>query len=659
MLLMVNKKPPDSSDGSDRLNSTILKMNKDISFSGYKNAKSKTPIETSFRQEMESIQNGDYQNEVETARQVRDTTGKSPYDEYRLENVWCFTPGVNNKKYGKDNPTDDEYTGLLTLDIDKAQDFDRSKNILKSYPWVLAVSKSIGGIGLFAIIKCDSQRLAKSHASAVRILSSQGVIISPGQENPNRIRYCAWDPDIYFVDDPVGAPCVPTIQEDKKDPIKPISLSSEQVRLFIDTGCTQNMSYDNGLMAAIGRITRAGCSFDDLASESEYMCRYMDPQSAHNSPERLNEIIIHCSKDKSFQEGASVNVNGTLEHVAGEIDLEQYRITKELFIPEDQAVIKIGESKVAAMSNLTTISAESKAGKTALMSVFIAGAISRDGIIDGFTDVWTMPNRDSKAVIHLDTEQSRSDQQYNLNTVLARANFSKTPDYYLSYNIKTLSIDQYQPVTLSICEKAANKFNGIHSIFVDGPADFMLSINNDEQSPIIIKFFTDLATLYSCPVIVVIHLNENAGKNGDTVARGHIGRQSIRKGYGQLNITRKGDVSIVETLRCRKAGHGETPVLYFKYDSIKGYHVSTNAETAKNEKEDLHNQAELDKLQKIVNTVFGGQKSLTWGESIEQITKFSLRSPETAEKYLKRMKIMEMVTMSGKLYRQNLESPYL
>ena len=636
--------------------------NKDIIFSGYKNAKSKTPIETSFLQEMESIQNGDYQKDVEQAQAIRDTFGKGPYDEHRLENVWCFTPGVNNKKYGKDNPTPDEYTGLLTLDIDKAQDFEHSKNVLKSYPWVLAVSKSIGGIGLFAIIKCEVTRLSESHSTAVRILSEQGVIIQSGQDNVNRIRYCAWDPDIYFVPDPVNAPCVP-VQEITKNTalqILPSVRTPEQIHRFIDMGCTHNMSYDNGLMAAVGRITREGCSFDDLASEAEYMCRYMDPESDHKTTDALRKIIIHCSKDKSFREGASVNMNGTLEYVTDEVktvspsDFEQYRITKEMDIPEDLAFIKIGESSVAAMSNITTISAESKAGKTALMSVFIAGAISKDGIIEGLTDIWTMPNPDGKAVVHIDTEQSRSDQQSNLNTVLLRANLDKTPDHYLSYNIKKLSLEQYQPITKGICEDAAKKFNGIHSIFVDGPADFMLSINDDAQSPIIIKFFSYLAEIYSCPVILIIHLNENSGRTGDTVARGHIGRQSIRKGYGQLNITRKGDVSIVETLRCRKAGRDQTPLVYFRYDPMKGYHISTDADTAKNEKEDLHNQAQLDELKSWAKKVFSGQKSLIWTDAVDEIMVISKRGQAASRGYLARMKAEKMVTLDGKYYRGNI-----
>src|SRR4030095_3099032 len=151
-------------------------MSKDIIFSAYKNAKSKEPIPTSFLQEMESIKNGDYQKEVLQAQSIKELFGKNEYDEHRLNNAWCFTAGVNNRTNGKEDPTPEDLTGLLTLDIDdESQDLERNKEILKGYPWVLAVGKSIGGKGLFSIIKCDKDHMNDSHESAVSILTELGV----------------------------------------------------------------------------------------------------------------------------------------------------------------------------------------------------------------------------------------------------------------------------------------------------------------------------------------------------------------------------------------------------------------------------------------------------------------------------------------------------
>src|SRR5699024_5942454 len=60
-------------------------------------------------------------------------------------------------------------------------------------------------------------------------------------------------------------------------------------------------------------------------------------------------------------------------------EFEGIRITKEKDIPINDPVIRIGGKGIASKKNLTGISAAVKAGKTALTSVIIAGAISRTG----------------------------------------------------------------------------------------------------------------------------------------------------------------------------------------------------------------------------------------------------------------------------------------
>jgi hypothetical protein len=278
-------------------------------------------------------------------------------------------------------------------------------------------------------------------------------------------------------------------------------------------------------------------------------------------------------------------------------DFEKYRITTEQKHYDTPPIIMIGGAKVAAVSNITAVTAEAKAGKTAVTSVFLAGAISETGKIDGFKDVHVVPNKDKKAVIHFDTEQSPADQQYNLKTILKRANLSTTPDHFLSYNIRTISLKDYRIFGTRVCHFAQEKFGGIHLIVVDGAADFINSINDEEEANAIILYFTQMADFYGAPVLLIIHLNENAGKNGDTMPRGHLGRQAVRKGYAQINIIKDKDISIMQTLRARKASSEDTPLVAFKFSQEKGYHVSVDADELKNNKADNRSLLRLIKIQ--------------------------------------------------------------
>ncbi len=324
-------------------------------------------------------------------------------------------------------------------------------------------------------------------------------------------------------------------------------------------------------------------------------------------------------------------------------DFEKYRVTKEKQIQEPEATIIIGSAKAAAPGNITPITAEGKGGKTALTGVFIAGAISETGFIDGFNGIKVLSNPLGKAVIHFDTEQSEADQQSNLKTILRRANIERTPDYYHSYNIRTIPLQEYQRFTDTVCELCNEIYKGIHLIVVDGGADYITSVNDEAEANAIIFYFTALAVKYNCAVLLVIHLNENAGKNNDTMPRGHVGRQAVRKGYCQLNITKEGDISTLQVLRARKAGTNDAPLICYQYSKEKGYHISVDPETVANEKQTEKDQLNFKKIEKMANALFKAPNAWSHKECISKIMKATSKTESTAKRYLNNMLGWEMI----------------
>jgi hypothetical protein len=303
-------------------------------------------------------------------------------------------------------------------------------------------------------------------------------------------------------------------------------------------------------------------------------------------------------------------------------DYEHLRITKEKYIPHYEPVVKIGGKGIAARGNITGISAQVKAGKTAICSVILAGAISAKEYYDGFAQLTVEPNTKGKAVINGDTEQAEDDQQYNLNTILKRVELERTPDFFLSYNLRQLSRKDYQQTLNAICESADARFNGIHLITIDGGADFCKSVNDDVEAGAVVEYFSHLAIKYDCPVIIVIHQNPGSDKE-----RGHLGSEIQRKCYGLLSISKTGDVSTLQVKVGRKAGTMDTPTINYSYDPERGYHtecVAPDSDTKADEKRRA-------KFESIADAVFKGKKGLKYTDAVSAIMQVTSKGERTAK----------------------------
>ncbi|ANH80088.1 hypothetical protein A8C56_02995 [Niabella ginsenosidivorans] len=302
-------------------------------------------------------------------------------------------------------------------------------------------------------------------------------------------------------------------------------------------------------------------------------------------------------------------------------NFEHLRITSEKDYPNNEPVITWDGSGIAAPGNITAISAQAKAGKTAFVTMLLSGAISTGGFCDLFGQINVLVNDSRKAVIVFDTEQAEADQQYNVRTTLKRAGLSNTPDHLLSYNIRQLQLSEYRQTTDAICEAANSHFGGIHSIYIDGVADYIKDVNSVEQATEIREYFTLLSIRYQCPVILVIHQNPGSNKE-----RGHLGSEIQRKCYGIINITKDGDISTAKNSFSRKAGELET--ICFKYSSEYGYHVEVEAPV---------NDAQASKLERIktsIKTVLKPLDTTSYMDLVRSIVGSTACGEATAKRYI-------------------------
>ncbi len=332
----------------------------------------------------------------------------------------------------------------------------------------------------------------------------------------------------------------------------------------------------------------------------------------------------------TFQDFGSTTVGKSLS------DFDHLRITHSTYIPPPIPIITIAGETISTAANITTVSGGSKAGKSALTGIIIAAAIRTDGCTDGLEGLQVLPNTNMQAVIHIDTEQARHKQQKNLRTILKRCGLTETPDYFLSYNIRKVEVNETLPKTKDICEAAFQEFGGIHLIVIDGIADYINDPNDTEESFAIVKSFMDIAEAYDTTVLTVIHTNPQGGKE-----RGNLGSQLQRKSEGIITIQKDGEVSYITTKFLRGASGSNIPEIQYTYDRDKGYHVGCGHRVAP--KKDKGAKKGLEMITDECNKVFNGLNAYKYEDAIDQIIIQSGKQERTAKTYFKEMNRLKLI----------------
>jgi hypothetical protein len=348
----------------------------------------------------------------------------------------------------------------------------------------------------------------------------------------------------------------------------------------------------------------------------------------------LSELVDINALEFTDVSSTTDNEKG-LDYPVGIEAYEPFRITDTTPIEPPIPVITIAGEVISTEGNITTFSGASKAGKSALTAICIAGAICEPGRVDGINGLDVEPNLTNKAVIHIDTEQAKHRQQNTVRAIIRRAKLRTCPDHYLSYNIRELDLDKYGEITEGIFAGANSDFGGIHLAVIDGLADYIKDVNDGEDSNAIIKFVEGLAIKYRVPIIVIVHTNPGSDKE-----RGHLGSQLQRKSESVLAVKLEGDISFIEPKFLRMAGKGNIPQLSFKYCQEKGYHIDNGVMI---DSEDRKEAIKFEMISNLCKTVFSGQVSYGYKEAIQHIEKASGKKTATAKGYFTIMKENEII----------------
>jgi len=228
---------------------------------------------------------------------------------------------------------------------------------------------------------------------------------------------------------------------------------------------------------------------------------------------------------------------------------KKHRVLFNEVIPLDKPCIEIIEENesfsFARFGNITTVTGQSGAKKSFFVSAIAGAWINPNKLVLNRIKV-TAPN-DKKRVLYFDTEQSRGDVKELQNRIIQIAGFenltAENLDLLLCYSIKAMSPKERH----EFINRAIQYENEIGLVIIDGVKDLMTSVNNEEQTSVIITDLLKWSEEKNIHICSVLHENPSSEK-----MRGHIGTELINKCETVVSIQKHNENALRSEIVAKK-----------------------------------------------------------------------------------------------------------
>ncbi len=297
--------------------------------------------------------------------------------------------------------------------------------------------------------------------------------------------------------------------------------------------------------------------------------------------------------------------------------LEASRYSPERRLPDVAPVFFLGKVPVCTRGNLITLTAMSKVGKSSFMAGVLA-ATFKDPDHGGDTFTVRSDNPQHGAVIHFDTEQHAKTHEKMMDGVMKRAGAVQLPPWVCSYARKGTQTAQLRQELEAVLKTKARRFKSIHSVHLDGVADFVNDVNDPKEVNPFVTWLESLAVKYDCPILCILHLNPMKGKDSTEKSRGHLGSQLQRKVETDLRL--KKESKTVTVVFTEPSGTRGAPVFEedgprFAWDQDAHMHLTCVGA------QDSKDTAKRDQLRDFAEDVFdrAGHQRLRYAELIRAI----------------------------------------
>lgn len=334
-----------------------------------------------------------------------------------------------------------------------------------------------------------------------------------------------------------------------------------------------------------------------------------------NYPREQAEYVVEQQRlaDEAEKFGATPDF---MQRLAGRI----YSPNKKPVEPKPR--FWVANKMICTPGNLTTISAQPKAGKSAAIGAMIASTFAEsDADCLGFVS----ENPDGLAVVHLDTEQCKFDHWEGIQRAIRRAKVDAAPPWLRSYCLTGFPAADVRAAIPILIKQAAKQFGSVHSVFIDGIADAVPDVNDAEETSGLITDLHKWAIEFDCPILNIIHVNPGS----DFKTRGHLGSQLERKSETNLRLKQDDGVSVIWADKNRRAPIPEKSGPRFAWSDADRMHVAV--QSIQSEKDDI----EREKFAELARNIFAGGPAMNYSDLKSTIKTRQTVSDSTAERKIK------------------------
>jgi len=312
-----------------------------------------------------------------------------------------------------------------------------------------------------------------------------------------------------------------------------------------------------------------------------------------------------------------------------------------------EPLLTINDVTIGTPGNLVCVAGSEGSGKTNYLGGILSGAIKPYGIDIDTLGTTIKENIDQRAVLLYDTEQSEFQLYKNLTYILRRSSLERPPSWFKAFCLVGISRSERMNLILESMDRFFYEYGGIHMVVIDGIADLLGAVNDEESSVKLVEELFRMAAIYNTVIVCVLHLAPSGMK-----LRGHLGSEVQRKAAGILLIEKddNNNCSVVKALKVRDGSPLDVPMVQFGWSKTEGRHVYLGEKSK--EDSDLRKTNEL---KDAASEIFRDKVIIPNQQLVQAVMEQMDVKERTARAYIKFMRengIIERTPENPQEYRQ-------
>lgn len=292
-------------------------------------------------------------------------------------------------------------------------------------------------------------------------------------------------------------------------------------------------------------------------------------------------------------------------------------------------MISINKVTIGSPGNLLCVTGGEGSGKTNYLGGIISGCIADNDMVETL-GTQIKRNTENKAVLVFDTEQSEDQLYKNLTYIVDRCDMETPPSWYHTYCLVGMARKERLLSIIQVMDRMYYEYGGIHMVVIDGIADLLEGVNDEQSSVGLVEELFRLAGIYKTCILSVLHLTPNGFK-----LRGHLGSELQRKAAGILSVEKDQETqnSFVKAIKVRDGSPLDVPLLELGWDK----QLNRMVYLGEGDKSNQENR-KLVELTRLVKGLFTQKSKYSYQELTTALMSELSIKDRTAKNYIKLLK---------------------